>query len=123
MFLLKWYREFIEIRYEREAKKKELQFCQACETLKMQLAIANDERRLLINKLTDKPEAIEEKQSLDNLRPIQPPRMSWNVRRQHLESESREAAKRLHKNNEANSGKALTVNEIEKELGVEEIAK
>jgi len=122
MFLLKWYKELLEIKYEREARKKDLQFCQACETLKLQLAIANDERRMLINKLTDKPEVTESKIDTNILHPINPARMNWNVRRQHLEAESREQAKILkQKQDETNSNKsdkALTVHEIERELGV-----
>jgi hypothetical protein len=123
MFLLNWYREYLEIKSERESKKRELNYCSACETLKLQLAIANEERKLLINKLTDKPEVIEDKPNTNELKPIMPNRMNWNTRRQLLEAESREAAK-LMKQNEAitrssTEGQVLTIHEIEKELGVE----
>ncbi len=124
MFLLNWYKEFIEIKAERDAKKRELNFCEACETLKLQLALANEERKFLIQKLTKEPEVIEEKQiDTSNLRPLMPSRMNWNTRRQQLESEDRAAAKIINEKNKelkANSGKTLSVHEIEKELGVQE---
>jgi hypothetical protein len=122
MFLLEWYREYLSIKSEREVRAKELSFCESCETLKMQLAVANDERKMLIAKLTDKPEVEDNKIDTSNLRPILPSRMNWNVRQQMLEKEDRAAAKALREKQAelTKSGKALTISEIEKELGVTE---
>lgn len=125
MFLLKWYREYLDIKNERETKKRELQYCEACETLKLQLSVANEERRFLLEKLTDKPDEVKESNhEPQNLKPILPNRVPWAVRRQMLESEDRAAAKALRKNEDelkakSNDGKVLTINEIERELGVE----
>ncbi len=125
MFLLNWYKEYLEIRYEKQARIKELQFCQACDTLKLELAVANEERKYLIEKITaDKqiPEAI--KNEVSNLKPVLPSRINWNVRRQMLESEDRARAQILKKredsNPKSNPDRELTVRELEKELGVEE---
>ena len=89
----------------------------------MQLAVANEERKMLISKLTDKPEVVEVHPDTSTLKPINPKHMNWNVRRQMLEAEDREAAKILRQKrdetkSETKSDKALTIHEIEKELGV-----
>lgn len=120
MFLLNWYKEYLEIKAERDARKRDINFCAACETLKLQLAIANDERKRLIDKLLEKPEVEEvAKPNLTDFKPL-PSKMNWNQRRQILEAEDRAAAKIINQKREEdkNSGKALTVHEIEKELGV-----
>jgi hypothetical protein len=123
MFLLNWYREYLDIKNTRAVQKRELQYCEACETLKLQLSIANEERKFLINKLVEAPAEVEEKPNFSELKPLLPNRMNWNVRRQMLESEDRAAAKLMQqKKNEAKSetkGNVLTIHEIEKELGVE----
>jgi len=127
MFLLNWYKEYLEIKAECDARKRDINFCSACETLKLQLAIANDERKRLIDKLLEEPEVEEtSKVNISDLRPLMPNRMNWNARRQILEAEDRAAAKLMRQNSEttktAGSDKTLTVHEIEKELGVEENA-
>lgn len=123
MFLLNWYKEYLEIKAERDARKRDLSFCSACETLKLQLAIANDERKMLISKLTDKPVVEDRRAEPENYKQVLPNRMNWNLRRQMLEAEDRAAAKVLRTNEKANIGsKPLTVTEIEKELGVSEDA-
>lgn len=122
MFLLNWYREYLEIKYEKAAKKRELEFCEACETLKLQLSLANDERKRLIDRLVDKPEAEPIKELDEQPRAIMPSRVQWGVRRQSLEAESRANAaalrRREEENKKDNSSRNLTINEIEKELGV-----
>lgn len=116
-----------QCQYEEEARK----VCQSCETLKIQLAIANREKEQLLNSILEsnkKPEA-----------PASPPvnpeilkstRMTWNVRRQMLEAEDREAAKLLaeQKKHREESKSPLTpgekhyvsesIEKLEKELGV-----
>lgn len=125
MFLLKWYKEYLDIKAERDERKQNLNFCSACETLKLQLALANDERRVLIDKLTSSPQAEEKVTETSNLKPMLPSRMPWNVRRQILEREDRAAAKIQKQNAEVltnaakeSTSKDLGVAEIEKELGV-----
>ena len=125
MFLLNWYREYLEIKNTRAIQQRELQYCEACETLKLQLAVANEERKFLIQKLTAEPVTETRLVEPQVLKPILPNRIGWNTRRQMLESEDRERAKILKKNQDElktdskNDSKILTINEIEKELGVE----
>lgn len=126
MFLLNWYKEYLEIKHEKAARLKELSFCDSCETLKLQLAIVNDERKLLISKLVETTKPEESKIDTSVLKPVMPNRMNWNLRRQALEQEDRAAARVLRENESKNQvaasggqSAALTVTEIEKELGVE----
>jgi hypothetical protein len=123
MFLLNWYKEYLDIKNTQAAQAKELQYCEACETLKLQLAVANDERRFLLEKLTDNKPVIEQvvPESVI-LNPLHKS-MRWTARRELLESEARDVAKRLRQNRENTTelkdvSKPLTVAAIEEELGV-----
>lgn len=122
MFLLDWYEQYLDIKIRRAEKAKELQYCEACETLKLQLAVANDERKFLIEKLTSKDGVIPEAVHAENPRAVLPARISWNQRKDMLERESRETAKRLKENLDrfsiGKSSEPLTAASIEKELGV-----
>jgi hypothetical protein len=92
MFLLRWYKEWIEIR----ATLTENEKCDSCETLKAQLEIANYEKKQLLDRLLTKPE--EPVQPARNETPMLVPRsVPWNMRRQMLEREDREKA-RLERN-------------------------
>jgi hypothetical protein len=96
MFLLNWLRQFYAIRSE---YPKPTKVCESCETLKMQLAIANDEKERLLSRLLEKP-ALEPKIDTDNLRPILPRASTpWRVKQQMMEQESRHEAQ-LRRNNE-----------------------
>ena len=123
MFLLDWYREYLELKYEVAAKKRELRYCESCESLSRQLALANDERKYLIEKLTETKVVTEEvKPSTENLKAVMPTSLRWSARQQILEAEDRQKAKALKNNPSIQavpSGVALTAEEIEKELGVE----
>ena len=120
MFLLKWYKEYLEIKNENAEKKRDLEYCESCETLKIQLAIATDERKRLIDRIIEVPE-VKEQEAPATLKPVLPNRMNFNVRRQMLEQESRVAAQALKRNQEINkvATSPLTVATIKKELGVE----
>jgi hypothetical protein len=124
LFLLNWLKQYLEIKSEYKASQKELKFCESCEVLKLQLSIANEEKKALLNRLLDKPE-VEEKPAADprELRPINMSKYNnWNVRRQALEREDRERAKILEQNKKNiepdTNTRELTTEEIEKELGV-----
>lgn len=127
MFLLNWYRDYLNIRAEYREKQKELEFCDSCEALKLQLAMANDEKKYMLEKLLDKREPEEAVQPPQMFKPVMPGRINWNVRRQMLEQEDRAAAKAKQANDAiitsaakpANEIKSLTVSEIEREIGVE----
>lgn len=129
MFLLNWYREYLNIKSEYKEKQKELDYCESCESLKLQLSLANEREKELLDRIIHPPEPkVEEEKPPQILRPILPSRMSWNIKRQALESESRAAAKALRDNDairptltikDNEPKKVLTVKDIEKELGVE----
>lgn len=83
MFLLNWYREWLEIRMERS--------CQNCDYLKQQLEIERQFNKVLIDKLTNKPnESIPMTQPTA---PVLPPKfIPWRARKQILEQEDARAA-------------------------------
>ena len=124
MFPLDWYRQYKEIKHEND-------YCEYCNSLKLQLALVQEEKRLLLNKILETPvEKVVTPVQGENPKALMPPSgMNWNMRRQILERESREAAKLARRNAEASrsagdsatmGGKPLTIHEIEKELGVED---
>lgn len=124
MFLLDWYDTLLMIR-ERYRKDK---VCESCETLKMQLAISNEEKQQLLDRLLN-PVKPEEPKVDPNPKAILPSRhLSFNVRRQFLEREDRERAKAIKKNEEEAASAAklkpatveLTTQDIERELGVDD---
>jgi hypothetical protein len=100
---------------EREEWKR---VCSSCETLKLQLAIANDEKRQLLNSLLSehkRPEvAAQEPIDYEKLKPKL---MTWNVRRQMLEAEDRAKAKILA---EQRRDTEKSIKDLEKEVGLEE---
>lgn len=121
MFILRWYKEYLDIKAEYAKSKIDLQFCESCETLKLQLSIANEEKKQLLSKLIDKPEPVEVNTDTPSLKPVLPGNStSWQVRRQALEREDRAQAKLLHHKKGENARASLTVPEIEKELEVNE---
>ena len=84
MFLLKWYKEYLEVKGNK--------VCESCETLKQQLEIANYEKKQLLNRMLEKPEPI----PVEPLKEIMPPKsLPWRARRQILEAEDREKARAM----------------------------
>ena len=130
LFILNWYKQWKEIRNEYPQPEK---VCESCETLKMQLAIANNEKAALLNRLLEKPEP-EQRPDTSNLKAVLPTRhQNWNVRRQILEREDRERAKALQRNQRESEPEApkvtsvaanastmepMSVEDIEKELDI-----
>jgi ribosome-binding ATPase YchF (GTP1/OBG family) len=124
MFLLRWYKEWLNIRATYSASKLNLArekhedetLCQSCETLKHQLEIANIERTRLIERLLEKPEKLVESGSPIE---ISKPRMvPWNVRRQMLEREDREQARLMRNAPKPESETTESIAELEKEMGM-----
>jgi hypothetical protein len=96
MFLLDWYKQWMDIRTELRLRESELnpKICESCETLKHQLEISNHEKKQLLDRLLEKPEPV--KEVVRNETPMMLPRnIPWNVRRQMLEAEDREKARVL----------------------------
>ncbi len=116
MFLLDWYKQYLEIKKGAIENKKEETICQSCETLREQLAIANYEKSQVLNKLLKDPEPPTEKPVFE---PTKPKMIPWNVRRQMLEREDREKARALRSaaKPDAETEKKST-EELEKELDI-----
>lgn len=101
----------------REQEQEQL-VCPSCETLKEQLALANAEKKQLLDYvLLPDPNTIHHSPEKDDdeLKPIQPKVVPWRVRRQMLEDEDRKKAL-LEKEQKAEQAKAIA--ELEKNLGV-----
>lgn len=87
---------------------------QTVDILRTELARVQRENELLLSKLLDKPAPQPEvTQNLEKIS-VGKPLVSWTARRQILEAESREAARKLEEKK-----KELTIEDLEKELGVE----
>jgi len=71
--------------------------CQSCETLKMQLSIANIEKKQLLESILSltRPAEIQPPSTQVNPKDAVPKMMTWNVRRQMLEAEDRRTAQIL----------------------------
>lgn len=99
--------------------------CQGCENLKMQLAVANDEKRQMLASILsfakkEQPEATATPVDYEKFKPRM---MTWNVRKQMLEAEDRAAAALLRKQQAENPQVEKVkqdIEELEKELGVED---
>ncbi len=117
MFLLDWYKQWLDIRTEFRTKSLETKqvetVCQSCETLKQQLEFSNYEKTQLLNKLLKEPEAPPVTEAPQVTRPRMVP---WNVRRQMLEREDREKAKLLR--NAPKPDAVADVAALEKELDI-----
>jgi len=121
--------------------------CQSCETLKMQLSIANIEKRQLLESILSltRPAEVQPPSAQVNLKDVAPKMMTWNVRKQMLEAEDRKLAQVLAEQRKAAEdakkaaaskpeAKAETssaniddrtqsIEQLEKELGIDEEVK
>lgn len=85
--------------------------CASCETLRLELALAHQLNRELLNKLFPEKESIEE---LSDAKPISPQYIPWSVRKRQLELIAKERAQAAKIEKDIKS-----TEELEKELGVE----
>jgi len=118
MFLIKWIREWKQMKQE---FAPEPHHCENCDTLRIQVEQLRLDNKTLLNRLLDKP--IErEPASPENFQPIRTSaarHTPWSVRRQMLETEDRETAKLLK--NAPKPADAVSdeeVKELEKEVGI-----
>ena len=88
--------------------------CNSCEVLKMQLDIANTEKRKLLDSILVKP--IEEVSPEVNYKEIKPRTVPWNVRRQQLEAEDRIKANLLKNKQVELKNDDKELEELEKEM-------
>lgn len=95
-------------------QEDESKFCQSCDTLKMQIEIANQNNARLMSRLLDKPEPI----IVDSTpREVTLPKVvPWAVRKQMLETEDRERARAIR--NAPKPVDVESVKELEKELDI-----
>lgn len=121
MFLLEWYQRWLEIRsiYKRERAEltQENKICASCETLKLQLEIANYEKQQLLNRLLAPPVTEERPVAPEPTTVLRPRNVPWAVRRQMLEREDRIKAATLRN---AAKPDSVATEELEKELNVAE---
>lgn len=131
------------LREYHELKREKRSFCKSCETYKEQLALANFEKKQLLERLLFVP-VKEEPTTIAQPTPILPRIVPWKMQRQMLEAEDRATAAAMRKKEEeiqqaervaaasvtrAASGgvqapaaqhiSEISVSELEKELGVE----
>jgi arginyl-tRNA--protein-N-Asp/Glu arginylyltransferase len=95
----------------------ECQVCLSCETLKTQLAIANNEKRQLLESILSKPESTQPVDASIEFEKMKPKMMTWDVRRKMLEAEDRKAAQILAEQKKH----AASIEKLEKEIGIEGI--
>lgn len=92
MFLLDWYQQYLDIRQAHKVEK----VCESCETLKLQLSLANEEKARLLERVMEKPIPIPERTEAPPMRNVIPKgAMPWRVRQQMLEREDREKARAM----------------------------
>ena len=82
-----------------EEERAEAKVCRSCDTLKIQLELANHTNRILIDKITRVPET-EPVQDTSNLKPITPRFVPWRIRQQTLEAESKKHSELLKQREE-----------------------
>jgi hypothetical protein len=94
--------------------------CQSCETLKLQLSIANHEKAEMLNTILSFTKKEENTVSVapPNYEELKPKMMTWNVRRQMLEAEDKKTAQLLAEQKRKSVSEQIT--ELEKEVGIEE---
>src|SRR6185295_15381394 len=71
---------------------RESKVCDSCEILKIEIERLRLENQKLLDRILEKP-TVETRIDTNDLKPIAPKNISWNVRRQMLESEDRAKAK------------------------------
>lgn len=113
MFLIDWLRQYKELRREFSPEKE---LCESCETLKSQLALANQTNEKLIQRILEKSEP--ERVVAPVPVPFNKQTLPWAARRQILEAEDREKARALR--NAPKPDSTTSVEELEKELGIVE---
>lgn len=99
-----------------QEQTEEKKVCTSCETLKLQLAISNDEKRQMLESILSfsKP-SVEHQSSPVDYDKVKPKVMTWNVRRQMLEAEDRKAAQVL-----AEQKRMEAIDKLERETGIGE---
>jgi len=141
--MFEWLKEILDLRIEYRSKKLELDYkvlniksadneiqlgkeqtydiCQSCETLKQQLAIANQEKKDLLNRILKEPE-VKTQTIIQNPRAVIPARhLGFEARRRMLEAESKANARLLDEKRREDSNLKV-VTKVDEETRTVEIA-
>jgi hypothetical protein len=106
MFLLDWYRNYLELR-------KEFTICDSCETLKIALEQSNHEKRELLQLVISNNKPIQELPRDDKeLKPIRS-FVPWSIRKQMLENEDKKTAQLMKEKGITNLEEELEIAERE----------
>lgn len=125
MALGKWLHELFNphcphCKEEREIAREESHFCDSCESLKTQLALKNEECRLLLSKVLKEPEPVIVEEPVRI--PTKPKSgVPWKVLQRHLEAEDRAKARSMDnaaKPDAVRQGTVVDVADLEKELNI-----
>lgn len=129
--MFKWLKEYYDIKHEHKLQvirehdsmngvSESETLCKSCETLRMQLAIVNQQNQSLLEKLiTPTVNDVIRPTELKPV-PMSKQHMGWGVRRQMLEQEDRATA-RIEKEKAVEESRAkadAAVEIVEKELGI-----
>ena len=88
--------------------------CQSCETLKEQLVLVSAEKQKLLEVILEKNRTSIEPVAEIDYKELRPKQTSWNVRRQLLEAEDREAARLIRER----SKEQQEIDKLEREIGI-----
>lgn len=114
MFLLEWIREYRLDKLEYKAAKSKVQrddmSCDSCKTLEMQLALANQREKDLLERLINPAPAPVATTSTETFKPITG-RHPFEVKRRELEANSRREAEIIKQRN-------IELEQLEKEMQI-----
>jgi len=118
MFILNWYREWLELKREYKAPR----VCESCETLKISVDSLRQDNHRLLSRLLEQPN-IPNEPATDNITPIKPRHTPWKVRQQMLEENDRHKAKLMREAPKPQSSEAkigvsadTTIDELEQDV-------
>jgi len=109
--MFNWLKELVEIRTNYLERKAELNTCQSCETLKLEMERLRIENKELLNRILNPIVDNSAKQVMEEPRQLPKHNLPWNARRQLLEAEDRAKAKLMKQN-------TISTEELEKELDI-----
>lgn len=97
-------------------EEREARICMSCEQLQAENARLIRQNEILLARVMERPESTTERTNAPEPAPVLKPRMPWAVKRQILEKEDRETAKKMKE--AAKPDNAISTEELEKELEV-----
>lgn len=98
-------------------ERRESKICISCENLRLEVARLRHDNERLLNRLLDTPPEITISGREEDKIPI-PPKLPWAARRQMLEREDRDTAKRLRQQQTEVAKDTISTEDLEKELDI-----